>query len=89
LAKDLGKKLVDINKEHPSHPEVIVDIHSMTKNMFIERLPLLHTMVQGSSQHITCPIIYEGCSTTSLSYVGGFGEFCDLVEKRHDVSCYM
>ena len=84
MAHKLGQHVLQVTEGEV--PTVHVEVLGMDKSSFINRLSHLHQNVKGSDQHFGCPIIYEGCSDQSLSYIGGYKDFRELVRKRHHIT---
>ncbi|KAL6055750.1 hypothetical protein QOT17_016547 [Balamuthia mandrillaris] len=36
-----------------------------------------------ATHHSTCPLVWEGCSVESFTFIGGFTDFQQLAEERH------
>jgi hypothetical protein len=84
MAHKLGQHVLQATKQH-SGPKVRIQVFGMDKSGFMDRLATLHENVKGSDHHTSCPIIYEGCSENSLTYIGGYGDFRELARQRHHV----
>eukprot|EP01130_Rhizamoeba_saxonica_P015741 TRINITY_DN7114_c0_g1_i1.p1 TRINITY_DN7114_c0_g1~~TRINITY_DN7114_c0_g1_i1.p1 ORF type:complete len:114 (-),score=14.84 TRINITY_DN7114_c0_g1_i1:61-402(-) len=54
-----------------------IDVVTVDRDAWPNHLARMKTVVTGTADHVTCPLVFEGCNPGSWKHVGGSDEFKD------------